>query len=57
MTQSEYNMLQAELSKKLEKNPYASIGSAKQKEGDKAGIVDAKSILSAYYKQNGENQR
>ena len=57
MTKQEYEQLQAELSKKLEKNPYTSIGSAKQKEGYKAGILAAKSILSAYYSRNNENQR
>ena len=54
MTQYEYDLLQAKLSEKLEKNPYAGTGSAKQKEGYKAGILAAKSILSAHYKYHSE---
>lgn len=56
MHESEYRLLQDELSNKIKHNPYRSKGLAKYEEGYKNGILAAKSILHSYFIFHNKNE-
>lgn len=49
MTQEEYDLLQKQLSYKLEHDPYSHSGCFKHASAYKEGILAAKSILSTFF--------
>lgn len=56
MEKWQYEMLQDQLSRKSENNPYGKNGNFKYEEGYKKGILAAKSILSDFYHRHCEKE-
>lgn len=54
MEKWQYEMLQDQLSRKAENNPYGKNGNFKYEEGYKKGILAAKSILSDFHHRHCE---
>ena len=54
MTKWQYEMLQDQLTRKAENNPYRRNGCSKYDESYKQGILAAKSILSEFYHRHLE---